>query len=283
MFILLLISGCDDGEPSPAPPSADFEASERDIHIWDVVQFRLVSENSEVDTEWHFEGGSPRYSDENDPEVLYKAPGEYGVTLTVRNEAGETIVEQEKFIVVSEYDNHYGSLTDTRDGQTYKVAIIAGQHIMAGNLNFDDGKAVLYDNDPENGEVHGRLYTWEMAMEACPPDWRLPTRSEYALIREYLGGEYVAGGKMKLPGTDHWEEPNEWATNSSGFSAPGSGMYQPGHLEFYSLGESTTYWTMTETDYDAAWSMVLMTRNGRMAIQNTTSKELWFSVRCIKD
>lgn len=103
------------------------------------------------------------------------------------------------------------------------------------------------------------------------------------MIREYLGGEYVAGGKMKLPGTDHWEEPNEWATNSSGFSAPGSGMYQPGHLEFYSLGESVTYWTMTEADYDAAWSMVLMTRNGRMAIQNTTQKKTWFSVRCIKD
>lgn len=282
-LFLLLITGCDDGEQALPPPSAEFEASERNIHIWDVVQFNMIPGDNEVDAEWHFEGGSPEHSDMTEPEVLYKTPGEYGVKLTVRNEAGETTIEQQRYIVVNEYDNHYGSLTDPRDEQTYKVTMIAGQYIMAQNLNFDDGKSVYYDNDPENGDVYGRLYTWEMAMDACPPDWRLPTRSEYAMIREYLGGEYAAGGKMKLPGTDHWEEPNEWATNSSGFSAPGSGGYMPGHLEFYSLGESATYWTMTETIYGNAWSMALMTTNGRMTIQNTTDKSLWFSVRCIKD
>ncbi len=283
VLFFLLITGCDDSEPALPPPSAEFDVSERDIRIWDVVQFRVASENGEVDTEWHFEGGSPEHSDDTEPEVLYKTPGEYGVTLTVRNEAGETTIEQQRYIVVSEYENQFGSMTDSRDDQTYKVTIIAGQSIMAQNLNYDDGKAVHYDNDPEHGDVYGRFYTWEMAMDACPPDWRLPTRSEYTMIREYLGGEYAAGGKMKLPGTDHWEEPNEWATNSTGFSAPGSGMYMPGHLEFTSLGKSATYWTMTETEYDNAWTMVLMSRNGRMAIQNTSDKNLWFSVRCVKD
>lgn len=282
-LFLLLIAGCDDGEQALPPPSAEFEASERNIHIWDVVKFNMIPGDNEVDAEWRFEGGTPDHSDVTEPEVLYKIPGEYGVKLTVRNEAGETTIEQQRYIVVNEYDNQYGVLTDPRDEQTYKVTVIAGQYIMAQNLNFDDGKAVHYDNDPDHGEVYGRLYTWEMAVDACPPDWRLPTRSEYAMIREYLGGEYTAGGKMKLPGTDHWEEPNEWATNSSGFSAPGSGGYMPGHLEFYSLGESATYWTKTETIYGNAWSMALMTKNGRMAIQNTTDKSQWFSVRCIKD
>jgi uncharacterized protein (TIGR02145 family) len=27
---------------------------------------------------------------------------------------------------------------------------------------------MLYDNDPENGEKQGRLYTWDAANKACP-------------------------------------------------------------------------------------------------------------------
>jgi hypothetical protein len=41
---------------------------------------------------------------------------------------------------------------------------------------------------------------------------------------DYLGGEAVAGGKLKESGTAHWSGPNTGATNESGFTALPGGM-----------------------------------------------------------
>lgn len=284
VFLLLTSLGCDDeNKPEQMPPSAEFGATAEEIYIWDEISFISVSENIPLTWEWHFEGGYPELSVDPEPKVLYKNPGKFSVKLTVANEYGEQTKEIENFIQVSEYRTYYGTLIDSRDNQTYKTTKVAGQFIMAQNLNYNTDEAVYYDNDPGNGTIYGMLYTWETAMEACPDGWRLPTRSEYDLMREYLGGEYEAGGNLKAPGTEYWNEPNAYGTNSTSFTAVGSGAYMPGHLDFFGMNESATFWTQTETDYGLAWSMALSSTNARMAIQNTTNKNLRLSVRCIKD
>jgi len=40
---------------------------------------------------------------------------------------------------------------------------------------------------------------------------------EYTVLTDYLGGEDIAGGKMKETGLGHWNSPNTGATNESGF------------------------------------------------------------------
>jgi uncharacterized protein (TIGR02145 family) len=285
MIVLLLLPGCDDENKNELlPPDAAFEVSDDQIYIWETVKFSDVSRNEPSEWEWYFEGGEPEVSVEPGPEVLYSEAGTYSVKLTVRNEYGESVKEVDNFIEVSEYQNYFGTLTDERDGQEYKTIMIGNTYIMAENLRYMTGDAVYYDNDPENGEVYGMLYKWETALDACPAGWRLPTRNEYDFIREYLGGEYVAGGKLKTSGTEYWLSPNEYGTNETGFSAVGAGGYMPGHLEFFGLNENTTYWTQTEAPNDLVWSMALSNTNGRMAIQNTTSRQsTYFSARCIKD
>ena len=53
-------------------------------------------------------------------------------------------------------------------------------------------------------------------------------------MREYLGGAYVAGGRLKEEGTDHWLSPNTGATNDSYFTAlPGGVRDNSG--SFYSI------------------------------------------------
>ena len=285
MIVILLFPGCNkENKTDLLPPVAGFSVSEDHIYIWETVKFFDVSDNAPVEREWYFEGGEPEVSVEPEPEVLYKEAGKYSVKLTVRNEKGENVKELENCIEVSEYQHYFGTLTDMRDGQEYKTINIGKINIMAENLRYMTGDAVYYDNDPDNGKVYGLLYRWETALEACPAGWRLPTRNEYGMIRDYLGGEYVAGGKLKMSGTEYWLSPNESGTNETGFSAVGAGGYLPGHLGFFGINENTTFWTQTEATEDLVWSIALSRTNGIMFIQNGTGRKCcYFSVRCIKD
>ena len=78
----------------------------------------------------------------------------------------------------------------------------------------------------------------------CPAGWHLPTDAEWTILTTFLGGESIAGGKMKTTGTIEagtglWYAPNTGATNSSGFSAlPGGYRYDAG---------SSTLWVATPT------------------------------------
>lgn len=53
--------------------------------------------------------------------------------------------------------------------------------------------------------------------------WHFPTKTEIDSLRTYLGGQAVAGGKLKETGFDHWLSPNGNATNETGFNGRGAG------------------------------------------------------------
>ncbi|MEZ5008620.1 MAG: FISUMP domain-containing protein [Chitinophagales bacterium] len=190
------------------------------------------------------------------------------------------------------------SFTDPRDGQTYNIVQIGNQCWFAENLRYSGSipevsgasnwEAIpntpawcYYEDDAANNAIYGKLYNWYAVNSGsiCPSGWHIATDTEWTILTDYLGGSNIGGGKMKS--TTGWEEPNNDATNSSGFSGlPGGDRYFSG--SFYGGGSYGCWWTATESFIEDAWSRGLISSNGSV---NRTfyTKTKGLSCRCVRD
>jgi uncharacterized protein (TIGR02145 family) len=139
-----------------------------------------------------------------------------------------------------------------------------------------------YNNDEAtNKDTYGALYNWYTigTTNLCPAGWHVPTDDDWTVLITFLGGESVAGGKLKETGTAHWATPNTGATNETGFSAlPGGQRY--GSFTNY-LG-SCGWWSLTE--YNATTANVLMIQYDFSTLGwKLGYKNMGFSVRCVRD
>ncbi|MCF8300629.1 MAG: fibrobacter succinogenes major paralogous domain-containing protein, partial [Haliscomenobacter sp.] len=155
-----------------------------------------------------------------------------------------------------------------------------------------------YDSTGVNSSIlgaFGYLYNWYAAKgiattgstvykNICPTGWHVPTDSAWTTLTTYLGGESVAGGKMKLSGTDIWNSPNTFATNESGFSALPGG-YRKSDGSFSNIRNYAFFWSATENDTSSAWFRNLYTYYGVVYSWGhiNDSRSLGASVRCLKD
>jgi len=220
----------------------------------------------------------------------------------------ESAVWRFKTEMINWSDSIQGVFTDPQNNYNYPVVKIGNQvwfaedlrnqsyanrdQIYNGNGSGDlTGDTTLhefwlgYDGQFDfYGETYGLLYTWLVAEEdrnVCPDGWHVPTYSEWSDLIGYLGGENVAGGKLKEKGFLHWDEPNTGATNESRFSALPGGI---GLLDgkFQSKGKLGIWWTSTSyTDQDA-WA-ISVADTSAMSYSSTIHKNSGLSIRCIKD
>ena len=106
-----------------------------------------------------------------------------------------------------------------------------------------------------------------------------PTDAEWSILTTFLGGESVAGGKLKEAATIHWQSPNTGATNSSGFTGlPGGIKDEDGSYGNYNgLGGSGNWWSAVPN----AWEL---SSNQNSILHFSPYTIRWgLSVRCIKD
>jgi len=112
-----------------------------------------------------------------------------------------------------------------------------------------------YNNDAANGAIYGKLYNWyaakllDLDMASTSFGWRVPTSAQFTTLTNALGGAAVAGGKMKMTGTDYWNTPNTGATNESGFTALGGGLRSGVTANFVNIKDGTRFWQMTNLQY----------------------------------
>src|ERR1035437_6581898 len=153
---------------------------------------------------------------------------------------------------------------------------------MAENLAFKASSGCrAYDNNLGNVTNYGYLYDWETAKASCPAGWHLPTVTEWETLIKFLGGEKVAGGKMKEKGTTNWNNPNTKATNEKGFTALPAGGYSD-EEGFFSIGNAGYWWS--STSYFASSAIEYWVLFNYSSIYNSGNRgAICLSVRCVKD
>lgn len=161
--------------------------------------------------------------------------------------------------------------------------------------NLTTGAWCHYNNTTVNGTTYGKLYNGYALLgihdndpstpnkTLAPQGWHIPSNSEWSTLITFLGGQNVAGGKMKSNSTSLWLSPNTSATNSSGFTGlPGGFISINGAFDgigqvcywwsnsLYPLGTNTYYGRGIFYNNSQANSVVLGLTQGAY-------------VRCIKD
>lgn len=138
-----------------------------------------------------------------------------------------------------------------------------------------------FNFDTLNGKKHGKLYNWHAVNDSrglAPGGWHIAGDEEWKELTDFLGGDDVAGTKLKSK--TGWK-PNDNGTNESGFTGlPGGYRYIYGY--FYDDNTNGYWWTSTETGKYDAWYRGLF-YNGSGISRMKYDKGHGFYVRCIKD
>ena len=175
----------------------------------------------------------------------------------------------------------YGNFTDERDNQVYKTIKIGNQVWMAKNLNYKAENSYCYDDKDSYCDRYGRLYTWNSAMNACPEGWHLPTKAEWETLFDFVGGDDVAGEKIKsADGSTNWYKKS---SDAYGFSfLPNGGRYDMGDdggIAYYSAGYEGKMWSSTEEDPGIAFMFQFGDDNKLTWIADPSQNA--FGVRCL--
>lgn len=227
--------------------------------------------------------------------------GIYGTVVTLVPDRDTAIIF--KFVACADADSNH-----------YAVVQIGPLLWMAENLNttkYQNGDSIFYfkefkkknntnkgnhglyydyGNNPDNGKIYGKLYNWYAVHDSrkiAPKGWHVPTSTEWRLLINYLGGDSVAGGKLKETCSSLWKSPNSGATNESGFTALPAGIVCEKSNCY--LGENEIWWCSTKcmpTAYNAiecAWTFEIYYNKSLIRAYEYLHKSNAFSVRCVKD
>lgn len=191
------------------------------------------------------------------------------------------------------------------DGNEYKTIQIGTQVWMTENLQatrYNDGSKISiltdqlafyeikapcmcrYNNDESTSRKSlGALYNWYAVdtKKLCPPGWHVPSDEEWATLIVFLGGDNIAGDKLKDPGVPNWTVQDAGMYESSGFNVLPGGFR--GKAGFYPATENATiFWTSTEFDAEDAWTRYLQPDAVTVGREHG-GKYHGFAIRCLRD
>lgn len=158
------------------------------------------------------------------------------------------------------------------------------------------GAWCYYNNDSATGAIYGKLYNWYAVNDQrglAPIGYHIPSDTEWRTLTACLGGEIVAGGKMKETGASQsdaysWSD-NSGATNSSGLSAkPASWRYTESSGTVFGgnklIKMDAFWWSSTGYASGVASLRNIQATSNSLNIQVFSHiKSNGLSIRCVKD
>ncbi len=231
--------------------------------------------------------------------------------ITTKNTSDTSVAKQNiNFTSIGTPIGKYSDSIKDVDGNIYKTVTIGTQTWMAENLKvskYSDGTTIpnitdntqwqknttgawsYYINDEAHNTKYGKLYNWYAVSKTtngnknvCPTGWHVPTDAEWTVLTDYLGGDSIAGSKMKEVGITSWNTPNTDATNISLFTGlPGGSRYYLGDY-LNGKGHTSYWWSSSESGTYDAWGRSLYSNSSNI-FRFFYDQSSGFYIRCLKD
>jgi uncharacterized protein (TIGR02145 family) len=219
-------------------------------------------------------------------------------------EASKIVVTESELYELQDKDGNYYTVATIGDQEwiieylkttTYADGVAIPEIEIAGNWIVDtSGAYCWYDNDDTTYADYGILYNWYAVDNVHglayfqrggvqQEGWRIPTNTDLLTLINYLGGEALAGGPMKEALTDHWDAPNTGATNSSLFTALGTGYRTHNTGAFGFQGDFNFIWTSENYTPTQSYYVYLSNINTTCALYGNSYNAAGMSVRCVRD
>jgi uncharacterized protein (TIGR02145 family) len=303
-------------------PVADFVVQLISCTEPSTIQFVDSSKNTPTSWLWNF--GDGESSDSKNPAHIYQNSGTYSVSLKTNNKYGMgdtsktiNITDLGTGVIIENINFNtelsYGSVADI-DGNEYKTIEIGTQTWMAENLavtkyndatsiplvtddtewdNLETAAYCWYDNELAYKNTYGALYNWYVCdfetnggKNICPVGWHVPDSADIADLLVYLGGDHIAGPKLKEAGFWHWypvRPLKESGSNESGFTAIPGGL-RATRGNFNNIGYCSNFWSTTTLSRTHSRLMIIGGPSDFEENYTVNYFKYWgASIRCIKD
>jgi uncharacterized protein (TIGR02145 family) len=222
----------------------------------------------------------------------------------------------------SKYTNGQATMTDPRDGQSYRIVKIGNQIWMAENLNFEVPNSYCYKNSADSCAKYGRLYIWSAAMDSagmfspygidcgmgkpcspqypvqgvCPKGWHLPTITEWEILLTEVGGVQIEkehknayktiSAGIALKSTSGWDN-NDNGSDLYSFSTLPSGIRRidkkKGKISYRGVKSFANFWSSIENEKYHYAAFINFYTGATVNFIYGQKDAFANSVRCLKD
>ena len=284
---------------------SEFESMGEDSYTWAYEassnQYYLLIRGADRNTEiWYFDS----YEVYNSVRCVKDDPGIIIPESSSSSSSSPRIKQNIEPILNAAGDQfnptiEYGTLTDDRNGKTYKTVEVDGVTWMAENLNYAGnavGESFCFNDEKRYCELYGRLYNREAAMNSndcafgescnlgngpiqgiCPDGWHIPTTSEALSIVNLAKGKATP-----LMSAESWLDDITPGDDTYGLSFLGAGSYtSTSGTGFKNLGQYENIWVYYASTYQ--YYIVIRGSENESELWNFDSYELYYGIRCVKN